>query len=133
MPRIHLTHTDKYEINISPWQTRSCHSSVAGEGPQCRSLSLWQKRLRACFLRRAQVNHPDQQCPEREKKDHPEIEPMLQIWAAELRSKALLEVPVVDHNSNLGIRGGLAMERSIIKIMLCSLNRNFSTCNTYIL
>lgn len=67
------------------------------------------------------------------KKDHPEIEPMLQIWAAEFRSKALLEVPVVDNNSNLGIRGGLAMERSIIKIMLCSLNRNFSTCNTYIL
>lgn len=40
-----------------------------------RSLSLWQKRLRACFLRRAQVNHPDQQCPEREKKTTLKLNP----------------------------------------------------------
>lgn len=35
---------------------------------------LWQKRLRTCFLHRAQVNHSDQQSPETEKKDCPEMD-----------------------------------------------------------
>lgn len=77
MPSIHLTHTDKYEINISPQQTRSCHSSVAGGGRQRHSLR--QKRLRACFLHRTQVNHADQQCPETEK-INPGIGTVMQIY-----------------------------------------------------